>query len=485
MKEINDKTDFSKRTIKTWDALYWDAPAGKTDSTKDKKLDPNYDFDNPLAKCVDSDGDGLSNYNSTNGFTVIGSYHRPWRKEYENHSAYKGYPKYTCSYNKVSTAGDPYTDLQKALGNVSNLLPITRNPLVAACPCVSAQMEGYSISQLKDITISDENGFHSTTSNRSTVSHTKENSVSKETSESLGGGIGISGELPTVQGSGQLGWSKNISDGRSNTNSVESSSDSTNTSAHTFQQHWNTADYAYFNAYVRYVNTGTASMLKAKPALNFGVYDKNIGDVSPVATVAPVENSAAEVLNLEGDSFYPSPELMPIVIQTKDSFNAQRITLSKEQFESIVAGNPMRLDVPQVKGEFQGKINATKDPFVPNVNKNFEWANFLPHINDNTARLTLITPDGKIYDRRIAAPKFSEDKSINELGNGVKNRLDLYADIDKVPLLNIGQAIQIAFGKNQNSFVLDHDIKYSLHRADVNLILDEHTNQILKKTVCG
>ncbi|MED1786662.1 hypothetical protein P4V47_03945 [Brevibacillus laterosporus] len=448
-----------------------------------KNLDPDYDKDNPNARHADADGDGLSNYNSTNGFTVIGASHRPWLPEYEKDPAYKEYPKYTCSYRKASTAGDPYTDLQKALGNVSNLLPVTRNPLIAAAPCVSAQMEGYSISTIEDVTITEEKGFHFTTSNRLTVSNTNEKSKSEEHSEEIHANIGISPEGRSINGGGGLSWSHGLSEGKSNTNSVESSSDSTTDQANTFQKHWNTGDRAYFNAYVRYVNTGTASMLKAKPSLNFGVYNKHLGKVEPVSSVTPPEKTAGEILNLEGDSFYPSQELMPLVIQTRDTFNSQRITLSQEQWESVLSGHPMRLEVPQVEGLFQGKINNTKDPLVPNVNTDYEWTNFLPNIDNNTACITLVLPDGKIYDRKIAAPKVSTNKAENELGNGVKNRLDLYADQNKVPVLTIGKAIQIAFDTHPNSFIFNNKagIEYDLNRANINLILDEHTNTLLQK----
>lgn len=462
----------SQIKTQTWDALYWDEDAPC-------RLNIDYDLDNPHAKYADADGDGLSNYDSTNGFTIIGASHRPWLPEYDTHEVYKNYPRYTCSYRKASTAGDPYTDLQKTMQNVRNLSPVTKNPLVAAAPCVSAQMEGYSINKIEDITTSSETGYHFTTSNRLTVSNTNENHKSEDHSEHLDIGVSSAG----ISGGGGLAWSHGLSEGKSDTNSIESSSDTTTDQVNSIQKHWNTGDAAYFNAYIRYVNTGTASMLKAKPSLNFGVYDKNIGKVEPVCSVTPPEKTAGEVLNLEGDSFYPSPELMPLVIQTKDTFNSARITLGKEQFESVLNGNPMRLEVPQVSGVFQGKVNETKNPLVVTDNKEYEWAEFLPNIDKNTARMTLVLPDGTIYDRKIAAPKVSNDKSENELGNGVSNRLDLYADQNKVPVLTIGKAIQMAFETHPNSFIFENKagIEFDLNRVNVNLIFDEKTNTLLQE----
>ncbi|MCU5026409.1 hypothetical protein OB988_28710 [Bacillus cereus] len=474
--EISKKVPFDKRTIQTWDAKYWDPDVKEP-------LDPDYDENNPYAKHADADGDGLSNYDSTHGFTVIGASHVPWLPEYDSNPEYKNYPKYICSYRKASTAGDPYTDLQKALGNVNNLLPVTKNPLIAAVPCVSVQMEGYSLSKIEDITVSNESGTHFTTSNRLTVSNAQEHTKSEDHSEQLNGEIGMSKGAPSISIGGNLGWSHGISDGSSHTNSVESASDSTTDHRDTFQRHWNKADTAYFNANVRYVNSGTASILRGKPSLNFGIYNEQSGKVEPVASVVPPEKTAGEVLNLEGDSYYPSQELMPLVIQTKDTFNSQRITLSQKQLDSVLSGYPMRLEVPQVDGEFQGKISTTKDPLIPNINKDYKWTDFFSTINNNTARLTLVTPDGKIYDRRIAAPVCDENKARNEVGNGKPNRIDLYADKNKVPLLKIGQAIQIAFGKNQNSFIFENKqgIEHDLNRANVNLILSEKTSQILQK----
>ena len=494
-KERADKLNYAKRQEKIWQFAFADLqnPDLKPDDWVKKyepHADPDYDVKNPFAKHADANGDGLTNFDSTNGFYVgigknpekkgsnnepIGMLtHLPWTPE-------SGEPKYTCSFTKPSTAGDPYTDLQKALGSVMNVLPVTKHPLIAACPFVSAQMEGYSIVPIEHTTVGTEKGLHATTGNRLTITNAKDVSTSAEHSQGTSVNLGGSASGPT--GGIGINTSQSLSgtEGSSNSHSIDTTSDVTTTKVETLQKQFNTAERATFGAYIRYVNTGTASLLKGVPTLNFVDQDN-----TPWMTVRPPNDSAFEALNLEGDSLYPSEEKGPLFLQTADAFGSVKMSINSGFLDKYLAGKgSIRLQVPQTEGYFRAHPNAANEQSIPNSNELEHWYEHYPHIRNNTAHITLITPDGKIYDRHIAAPKKTEIEKIevnkkNKKTTTAKYDLDYYHHPvhPETPLLTIGEAIQIAFGQDHKNFTFENDgIEYDL--KNVSASVNQETANLL------
>ncbi|MGU3443937.1 binary toxin-like calcium binding domain-containing protein, partial [Bacillus cereus] len=95
-----------------------------------------WDSSNPLASKADNDDDGIMNKWETTGFTIDHSGHVvPWKPEWE--APQYNLKKYVSNPFKINTAGDPYTDLQKAIGDmnvVGAIDPTAKHPFVAACP---------------------------------------------------------------------------------------------------------------------------------------------------------------------------------------------------------------------------------------------------------------------------------------------------------------------------------------------------------------
>ncbi|MCU4949046.1 hypothetical protein OCF15_28965 [Bacillus cereus] len=497
-KDREQQLKTAKLQVEGWGYAYEDLHKMKSleewFKTYENLLDPDYDVKNPFAKYADANGDGLTNFDSTNGFCVsieqksnkpgsnneaIGMRtHVPWRSEL-------GGTRYRCSFTQASTTGDPYTDLQKAFGNIMNISDVAKHPLVAACPFVSAQMEGYSIVPIESTTVGTEKGLHATTGNRLTITNTKDGSTTKDNSLGKSLNLGGSSSGPTAGIGINTSQSLSNTEGRSNSHSIDSTSDVTQITGETVQRQFSTGERATFGAYIRYVNTGTAAILNGIPTLNFVA----VKDNNPIMTVRPPDNSAFEVQELSGDSMYPSEDLGALFLQTADAFGSVKMSLNSALLDKAKTGG-VRLQVPQVAGFFSAHPNAANDPSIPNGNERHPWATYYEHIWNNTAHITLITPDGKIYDRHIAAPTQQQIKDIETNKKNKKNKktptakYDLYyvqhAVHPETPLLTIGEAIQIAFGKNHKDFMLENaGVKYDLFK-NVSVNVNQATAQLLE-----
>jgi len=219
---------------------------------------------------------------------------------------------------------------------------------------------------------------------------------------------------------------------------------------------------------VKYRNSGTAAVSQLAPSFNFN-YAKN-GTWEPLVTVRPAKDTGQVALLLQPDSSYPPGEQgTALVIKSTDTFNANQVHLSKEQAIKIGSGAPVNVSLLQYEG------------YIPNVEPsiNTQWVQLLDKMEQHTAYLTLITPDGNQYDRRIAAPK-EEDlgyKGINP------QRIDplpfSYQDIDKARRLTIRDAIKLAFGDTSKELFItnQHGIKYDLQSQNVNIIMSRQTKE--------
>ncbi|PES78236.1 hypothetical protein COC60_06575 [Bacillus thuringiensis] len=433
-----------------------------------KNLDPDYDVTNPHAYHADANNDGITNYNSMHGFTVTPD------GQIQPYGMRKDLPTYYCNYRLKSTTGDPFTDTNKLIGErLSNISKLARNPLVAAYPHINVNMVGFQL--IPEITKTEgvAKTYEFSVSNSRTDSQTNSTGQTHGTEEAIHGEISIS-ETPSIGGGGSKSWSNSLSNEMSTSNTIEVNTTNGQNESTSFQKSFNTANYAIFNGLITYRNSGTAGVSKLLPTFNLSYHDGN--KMEPLVTVKPAKDGGAEVGLLQPDASYPSNEQEgPLVIKSTDAFNANQIQVSQPQFHAILSGRPMSLSLLQYDG------------YIPDGEPTFktQWVQNLDKIQEHTAHLTLITPEGDMYDRRIAAPRENDlgYKGINPDKQLGKHPFS-YVDIDKAHRLTIGEAITLAFSDDPSQkFVKKNKngIKYDLQSKNVKITMSRQTKEALKK----
>lgn len=475
MKELHaNQTQTSEAAIAAWkkEYVYNEDPK--------KNLDPDYDVTNPHAFYADANNDGITNYDSMQGFTVTSD------GQIQPYGMKKDLPTYYCNYRLKSTTGDPFIDTNKLIGSgtverVANISELARNPLVAAYPHINVNMVGFQL--IPEITKTE--GVAKTYS--FSVSNSRTDSQTNSTGQTHGTEVAVHGEIsisenPSIGGGGSKSWSNSLSNEMSTSNTTEVNTTSGKDESMSFQKSFNTANYAMFNGLVRYRNSGTAGVSKLLPTFNFNYHDGN--KMEPLVTVKPAKDGSAEVGLLQSDASYPPDDQdTPLVIKSTDAFNANQIQASQSQVQAILSGRPMSLSLLQYDGYIPDGEPTSKN----------QWVQHLDKIQERTAYLTLITPDGEMYDRRIAAPRVNN--TVNDLGykginpNKISKLPFTYEDIDKAHRLTIGEAIILAFSDNPYSdnssqkFVKTNKngIKYDLQSKNVKITISRQTNEALAK----
>ncbi|OLR27591.1 binary toxin-like calcium binding domain-containing protein [Bacillus cereus] len=357
---------------------------------------------------IDSDDDNIPDDWEINGYTVKNGLIVKW----DDSLKAQGYTKYKSDPLNKHTTGDPYTDTDKVLDHVDGgILSEAKNPIVAAFPKVGVNMEKMILTKNQNVS-HDQGG---TETNES--SHTVGISTTNSTSESNTIGASVSAGYP---------WSVSVSANYSHdyTTSVSVDQSDSNTSGHSDGKSWsetlgiNTAEAAFLNGNVRYVNVGTAPIYNVKPTLNFVVGE---GSSAPtIATVMAKANTVANVLN--PGTVYPSTTQGPIAWNTMDDFNAQPIKLSYNQVQQIEKGDPLQIQTTQTSGNYK-TYNADGDAIV---NDSQKWENVMNDIENKTAAITISTANDT-KERYISARKAAN------------------YDQQSQPEITLGEAIETAF----------------------------------------
>ncbi|MCY9712852.1 binary toxin-like calcium binding domain-containing protein, partial [Paenibacillus larvae] len=217
-------------------------------------------------KLPDTDEDGICDEWEVNGYYVKNNIAVfPWPKEgsqEEKELIKQGFKKFVSNPYESHTAGDPYSDLEKASGALDRTIhKVARDPLVAAYPSITVGMEELILS------------------NNENISSTKGKTVSRSTSSSVSDsntlGIDVSTGFSLFQG-----FSASVTGhySHSSTHTVDSS----NTSGQDWQHQLelNTGQSAYMNANVRYYNTGTAPVYNLVPTTNLVLGRQTIATVT-------------------------------------------------------------------------------------------------------------------------------------------------------------------------------------------------------------
>ena len=333
----------------------------KKQSKNNKALDGlslskvNYDDANEDREDEDDDNDGIPNVLERNGYTVQRKITVKWKDEY----ASKNYKKYLSDPSTAYTTGDPFTDLEKVLGNID---PATKkeayDPRVAAYPNVNVTLEKVILSDTSKVTDGLEVG---------TKAGSTDSTVHTTTGE-----VDIF-PLPGMK----------ISHSLQKSSTTIAESDNSNSSSTTSFN----AENAHLNANIRYNNTGTGAIHNAQPTITFTIHQEAI------STILAENNTTAEII-VPGQS-YPKKGQAPIALLTSDQFNSNPITLNKGQYSALLDQAPLLLTTNQVKGYFVTKSESGS------LSLGSEWTPYKNQIDERTFSIVIVEKDGMVSERKI------------------------------------------------------------------------------------
>lgn len=372
---------------------------------------------------IDTDNDNIPDAYEKNGYTIKDSIAVKWEDSFAEH----GYKKYLSSYLSPNTAGDPYTDYQKASGSFDKAIKSeARDPLVAAYPVVGVGMERLIISTNEHA--SSDQGV--SVSRSTTNSKTEANTIG--VAVSVGYSNGFTGSITT-----------NYSHTSDNTTAVQNSNG----------ESWNTAlsinkgESAFVNANVRYYNTGTAPMYKVTPTTNL------VLDGETLTTIKAQENQIGN--NLSPNETYPKKGLSPLALNTMDQFSSRLIPINYDQLKKLDSGKQIKLETTQVSGNYG--IKNSQGQIITDGNS---WSDYISQIDSLSAAIILDTGT-EVYERRVTAKDSSDPE-------------------DKTPVLTIGEAIEKAFGATKkNGMLYFNDMP--IDENCVELIFDNNTANLIKE----
>lgn len=371
---------------------------------------------------LDTDNDNIPDAYEKNGYTIKDSIAVKWDDSF----AEQGYKKYVSNYLQSNTAGDPYTDYEKASGSFDRAIKTeARDPLVAAYPVIGVGMEKLIIST-NEYASTDQG---KTVSRATTNSKTDANTVG--VSVTAGYNNGFTGSITA-----------NYSHTTDNTTAVQDSNG----------ESWNTGlsinkgESAHINANIRYYNTGTAPMYKVTPTTNL------VLDGDTLATIKAQDNQIGN--NLSPNETYPKKGLSPLALNTMDQFSSRLIPINYDQLKKLDAGKQIKLETTQVSGNY-----GIKSPQGQIVTEGNSWSNYISQIDSISSTIILDTGN-ETFERRVTA----KDSSNPE---------------DKTPELTIGEAIEKAFDATKNGGLLYFN-GTPIDESSVELIFDDNTANIIK-----
>lgn len=364
---------------------------------------------------TDTDGDSIPDVWEQNGYTIQNKVAVKWDDSFAD----DGYTKFVSNPLESHTAGDPYTDYEKAARD----LPLanakeTYNPLVAAFPSVNVSMEKIILS--KDENLS--NSVGSNSSNNWTYTNTEGASV-----EVGGGLLGLS-----------FGVSANYE--HSETVGVEWGHSTEDTSQ------FNTATAGYLNANVRYNNVGTGAIYDVKPTTNF------VLDNATIATIKAKDNTSA--LSLTPSESYPEKGQNGIALTTIDDFNSHPLTLNKQQLDQLLANEPLMLQTTQTDGIYKIKdVNG-------NIVNGDRWSGVTDQIHEKTASIMVDTGES-VSEKRVAAKDYQYPE-------------------DKTPSLTLKEALKLAYPEINEKDGLLYYNDQPIYESSVMTYLDKNTANEVK-----
>lgn len=330
---------------------------------------------------LDTDGDAIPDSMELNGYTISDEVAVPWTE-----SLGSQYTKFVSNPYNAHTAGDPYTDFEKAAEQIDQATDHSAfNPLVAADPSVTVSLENLILSP--------------------NTNYSQSVSSSQSTGWSASNTIGAS-----VTAEASLLPSLKVTADYSHTNTTTNDWGKTQGSDTSI----NSASAGYLNANARYYNTGTGAIYNVKPTTNFVLGDNTI------ATIASQDNTTA--LAMGAGEQYPQAGQHGIALNTMDNFSSSPITLNKNQLDNLMNNKKsLSLETTQTGGNFM------KYDDNGNLQQGGSWSGYEEQIRNMTADF-IIDTGKKATERHIAARNFDNPN-------------------DKTPILNIKEALKLAYPK--------------------------------------
>ena len=389
--------------------------------------------DDEIDDSLDTDADGIPDIWEIEGYTIQKKLVVKW----DDHMAEKGYKKYRSNPYEERTAGDPYSDLQKATNDMDPANDkVTRNPLVAAHPTVGVIMDNITISRNNDITVT--TGGDTSTSFTKGTSNSKTNETSQGNDKTLTGDLSIS-LSPSSSVSNSV--TKTFNQSNSSTSTIDESTTASSGKNWAQSIGINTAQSAFLGPRVRYINTGTAPVYQLKPDVSIG-----IGENHTLTSGIVDEKYKANVLN-PGDIF-PKKGSLPILVNKHENVP---ISINYNELMELEKNKKVKLDSTQFDGIVQPEGN-------PNSWEN--WEMYVNNIDYKTAKLIFVEPEGWV-ERRIAAPR------------------DLKDPEDMTPKIDVSEALNIGFEdfkKNGDTYQYKNYVFNKIH-----MIYDEDTAESIKE----
>ncbi|MGG0257425.1 binary toxin-like calcium binding domain-containing protein [Bacillus toyonensis] len=380
----------------------------------------------------DTDGDSIPDDWEKEGYTIVNQNAVKW----EEQMAENGYTKYVSNPDRQNTTGDPYTDFQKASGQIDPAIKeVAHNPLIAAYPRIGVQLENVVISKNNDITESQ--GGETSTSITKGTSNSKTNETSTGIDKSVNTTIEAS-MSPSLSVS--VSVSKSFNESNSSTATIDESESNTSGTNWSRSIGLNTAQSAYLGARIRYLNTGTAPAYEVKPDVTLGIGKKYTFTSGIVA-----DKYKANVLN--PDAVFPPKESLPILLNKHVD---APISIDINQLNELQKIKKVRLDSTQ--------YDALVGLIGPQAMQ--KWVKFTNDIEHMTARIIFVSPMGWI-ERRVAAPVKPNHPE------------------DKYPKIKVDDALDIAvdgYKKTENGYQYNDYTFQSLH-----FIYDEATAEKFKE----
>lgn len=401
---------------------------------KEQKIFPKQSlFYNDMDEDLDTDNDSIPDIWEKEGYTVQGQMAVKW----DERLAEKGYKKYRSNPYKKFTAGDPYTDFQKAANQMDDATnKVAKNPLVAAYPTIGVLLDNITISRNNDIT-SSWGGDTSTSFTKGTS-----NSKTNETSE----GIDTTASMEitaSITPSVSIGVSVTNTFNKSNSTTATIEESNTGSSGKNWGESIgiNTAQSAYLGPRVRYINTGTAPVYQLKPDVSIGM-----GENHTLTSGIVDEKYRANVLNPNG--MFPKKESLPILVNKHEG---APISIDFNELLELEKRKTLRLDSTQ----FDGLVSPTANP--ENMKK---WDGYINNIEHVTSRINFNLPN-EWTERRIAAPVEPTDPE------------------DMFPKIDLGEAIEIGFEDFKKT---DEGYRYKDYIFEaLHMIYDEDTARKFKE----
>lgn len=393
-------------------------------------ISPSDGSDNSIIK--DSDKDGIPDEWEESRYTLKNNEILKWSNDLES----EGYTKYVSNPYKSRTSNDPYTDMQKVIGQIPSATKLeARDPMIPAVPKISVGMENLIMSKNQNITEG--------TSGSKTVSTTKTDTITHGVN--IGAEAGFANKL----------FSFKLSSSYSYTNTTSTAIQDSSTDSWTSQIGINTSQAAYLNANIRYYNTGTAPIYELTPTTNFVL--KNSG--KSIATIKASPNQIGN--SLAPDDTYPKKGLAPISLDTANEAGTVKISIPADILNNLQDGKEViNLETSQFNGQY-----ASIDPngnFTTDSTK--KWAPIITEVEKNSANIIMKSPTS-ISERYVSTPN-TEDKN------------------DKTPVLSIKQALIKAYNLKEVNGKLYYKDESSgknfvISSRTIEIICDENTQKML------